>query len=386
MELCVGIDIGNAKTEIAYMEDGNLVFVRQPSVVNRLSMKPDANDNSPDFLMDNLFDNLTVQTFSKGLDHDGLFFIGKRALSSPDTVLNMPISVGSKSLSDIPILMSLSMLSGIGLKRHFKTTNKVPKTLTVKVKMATAIPSSEYTKDAARHLENRFLGEHTINMFFGDHNVLVTIEVTDCKVTEEGKTAMLAFLNSDASILRHYNEAYDKKLVPEDFSDALSLHADIGDGTSEIVYTNGYNPVQGGSEGLRVGVGHATKTAIELYKKVLSNNTGDISRQHFMQLLQKKNEKAKIANEQMKNATMAQSLKILDKIKDGFATITSSEADFFFVHGGGSITFKDDLYEDLVKFASSVKAEVVWIPAEFATQMNSKGTFYLAQFLFCNKD
>lgn len=385
MKLCVGVDIGNAKTEVAFMKKGQLTFVRQPSVVSPLLTKPDSNDVPEDQLMNNIFDNLTVQTFSHGLKRDGLYVIGSKALVSPDTIHNMPISIGDKSTHDIPLLTSLSLLSAIALDEYYSSTKKLPKTLAVEVKMATAIPSSEFTKDAAKKLESRFLGSHQINLYVGDSNVLVSLEITHCKVTEEGKTAMLAFLNSDAAILANYNETYDKDLTPGDFSEALSLHVDIGDGTSEIVYTNGFNPVQGASEGLRVGVGHATENAISLYKKELGNSIGEISRQHFMKVLTGKSEKAKIANQQMEKATAAQAQKILNAITEGFANITSSNADYFFVHGGGSITFKEDLYDDLVEFANKVRAEVVWIPAEYASTMNSKGTYYLASILFAEK-
>lgn len=333
--------------------------------------------------MNSLFDNLTVQTFSNGINQDGLYFIGNKALLSPDGIRNMPISNGAKSEHDIPLLTSLSMLAGIGLKQFYRQTEKLPKTLSLNVKMATAIPSSEYSKSSAKRLEERFSGEHTINLFVGESTVLVTINITHCKVTEEGKTSMLAFLNSDSSILRHYNDEYSKNMTPADFSEALSLHADIGDGTSEIVYTKGFNPVPNGSKGLRVGVGHATKNAINLYKEALGGKVGEITRQHFMVALNGKTEKAKIAREQMEKATKTQAFKILDSISEGFADITSSTADYFFVHGGGSIIFKKDLYEELIKFANQVHSEVVWIPEEHATTMNSKGTFYLAQYLFC---
>lgn len=386
MELCVGIDIGNAKTEVAYMKKGELKFVRQPSVVSYLSSKPEANDREEEMIMNDLFDNLTVQTFSNGLKQDGLYYVGNKALTTPESIRNMSIQLGSKSKHDIPLLASFSILAGIGLKEYYESNKKLPSRLTLKVKMATAIPSSEYSKESSERLEARFLGEHSINMFVGNKTVIVELEVTHCKVTEEGRTSMLAFINSDPAILSQYNDTYSKNLTPADFSEAMSLHADIGDGTSEIVYTKGFNPVPGASEGMRVGVGHATEEAINLYKKELGSNVGEITRQHFMETLSGKNEKAKIAREQMKKATIAQSQKIMDKIASGYAKLTNSNADYFFVHGGGSIIFKEDLYEELVSFAATVKGEVVWIPSEFATQMNSKGTYYLSQFLFCKNE
>ncbi len=383
MEMCIGSDIGNAKTEIAFMGDSALEFYRQPSVISYLTSKPEASDNDEEYVMKHLLDNLSVSVFSDGLHTDGVYFVGNKALTTPENIRNMPIGIGAKSENDIPLITTLSMLSALGLQKYYREKSEIPSTLTLKIKMGTAIPSSEYTKVSAKRLEDRFTGRHTVNMFLGESTTMVNLEVTHCKVTEEGKTAMLAFANSDSSILKDYNDTYGKKLTPKDFSEAQALHADIGDGTSEIIYTDGYNPVPGGSRGVRVGVGHATENAIELYKKELGNNTGEITRQHFMKTLNGKTEKSKIAREKMKLATIGQSIKILEKIQECFGTVTSSNADYFFVHGGGSIVFKDDMYELLKKFASDVKSEVVWIPEEYATQMNSKGTYHLAKLMFC---
>ncbi|MEK6189798.1 MAG: ParM/StbA family protein [Carnobacterium alterfunditum] len=386
MEMTVGIDIGNAKTEVAYSDKGELKFVRQPSVYTYLTEKPDNNDNDEAVVMNQLFDNLLVHAISGGLRRQGQFYIGNKALDTPDNVINMPIELGSKSEHDIPLLMSFSLLAAIAAKKYYNANNEIPSSLSVEVKMATAIPSSEYNKQSAQRLESRFLGKHKVTLEIGDSSVLVLLTITHCKVTEEGKTSMLAFLNSDPSILSDYNKTYEKEATPADFSEALSLHADIGDGTSEIVFTKGFNPVTGGSRGLRVGVGHATTNAIKLYKQELGNSTGEITRQHFAQTLKGKNEKAELARDSMKRATVGQALKIMDKIIEGFASITTSSADYFFVHGGGSIAFKDDLYYELLDFASRVRGEVVWIPEQHATTMNSKGTYYLAQYLFSDNN
>ncbi|MCM3405450.1 ParM/StbA family protein [Cytobacillus oceanisediminis] len=383
MKLCCGIDIGNAKTEVAFMESNALKFVRQPSVISYLLSKPDSNDAEESSIVSNLLDNLLVHISSSALKRDGLFFVGKKALTANQNVKNMNIVLGKKSQHDIPIITSLSMLAGIALKKYYNSKTEVPNTLSLEVKMATAIPSSEYSRSNAKQLEDRFKQEHTVTIYVGTKSTVVSINIKECKVTEEGKTSMLAFVNSDEEILKHYNDTYNENAVPEDFANASALHTDIGDGTSEFVYTMGFNPVANGSFGRRVGVGHATSDAIRLYGEELGGMIGEITRQHFMSLLQGTSEKSKIAKEKMKESTFIQGQKIIEHIQEGFSEKTSSSADYFFVHGGGSIVFKDDMYEDLIDYANTVRARVVWIPAKFATSMNSKGTFYLAKHLFC---
>ncbi|MCM3227566.1 ParM/StbA family protein [Terribacillus saccharophilus] len=381
MNLITGIDIGNAKTEVAFVENGNEILLRQPSVIAEILSKPDGNDNEEKSNVEHLLDNLVVQIFSEGLDRAGMYFVGNKALQAPQNIKNMNITIGGKSEEDLPMITSLSLLAGIAIKKYYRSKGSLPKTLSVNVDLATAIPSSEYSKKSAKMLEDRFKNLHKVNVYVGDKEVLVNINVERCKVTEEGKTSMMAFLNSDNDILRHYNETYNENATVRDFEDAPSLHGDIGDGTSEFVYTKGYNPVPNGSFGERVGVGHATNDAIRLYRKEITL-VGEITRQHYMDLLKDKGEKSKIANEMMKRATGIQASKIIDQFKYGFMTYTASTAQYLFVHGGGSVVFKDDMYKPLIKLADQIKAQVVWIPEEYATSMNSRGTLYLAQLLF----
>ncbi|MFE5473878.1 hypothetical protein [Bacillus safensis] len=388
MNICCGIDIGNAKTEIAFFEKKEQpILVRQPSVISHLLSKPEGNDSEESVIIENLLDNLSVQIFSKSLSRDGMYFVGKKSLDTPQNIRNMNISIGNKSSQDIPLITSLSMLAGIGVKKYYYSNkNTIPKSLTLNVKMATAIPSSEYSKNSAKTLEDRFIGDHTVNLYVGEETVLVSIRVDQCKVTEEGKTAMLAFLKSSDDILKIYNEDYNEKATPKDFSNSSAVHADIGDGTSEIIYTQGVNPVANSSFGVRVGVGHATTEAIRLYKEELGGLIGDITRQHFMALLNQDNEKAKLAKAKMKEATFIQGQKIIESIQQGFIDKTASTADYFFVHGGGSIVFQDDMKKQLREFADQVRAKIVWIPSEFATSMNSIGTLHLAKAFFCKDE
>lgn len=386
MNYCLGIDIGNAKTEIAFMKDGKLQYVTQPSVISYLPTTPTGNDTKEEHVIENLLDNLTVNFFSSKVKKNGIYHVGGKALSFSNTIRNMPIETGNKASHDIPIITSMSMIAGIAIKDYFEKHKSLPAEIKINLKMATAIPSSEYTTERAKFLEDRFLQEHQVNLFIGIKSVLVKISVTHCKVTEEGKTSMLAFFNSDETILRNYNETYNKSAKPTDFEDALSLHADIGDGTSEFVVTDGYNPVPEGSDGMRTGVGHATTSAINMYREELGGNVGDITRQHFMSLMNRSTEKARIAREQMDRGITGQAIKIIEAIEQYFVVLTNSTADYFFVHGGGSIVFKDEMYDDLIEFAKQVHAEVVWLPEEHATHMNSKGTFYLAKAYFCENE
>ncbi|MCM3032531.1 ParM/StbA family protein [Niallia sp. MER 6] len=382
MNLCVGIDIGNAKTEMAFGSEKQLQLVRQPSVISYLPRTPESNDLPLEHIMENLMDNLIVNISSPSIKRNGDYYIGKKAMQHDGIKTNMMISLGGKSTHDLPIITSLSLVAATSVKKHYDTEGELPESLSINLKMATAIPSSEYSRQNAKTLEDRFKNKHILTLYIGEYQVLTSIKVVECKVTEEGRTSMLAFLNSDTEILQEFNEIYGENKKPADFLKARTLHSDIGDGTSEFVVIEGASPVQGLSKGKRLGVGHASDLAISLLREQI-NISDKFTRQQLQEWLGRENEKGQLARSLMKEATYGQALSILEEIQLAYQELASSDVDYAFVHGGGSITFKEDLQQELMSFAEHNHFKVVWIPEKFATTMNSRGTFYLAKMLFC---
>ena len=382
MNLCVGIDIGNAKTEMAFESEKQLQLVRQPSVISYLPRTPESNDLPLEQVMENLIDNLIVNISSPSIKRNGDYYIGKKAMQHDGIKTNMMISLGGKSTHDLPVITSLSLVAATSVKKYYDTEGELPESLSINLKMATAIPSSEYSRQNAKTLEDRFKNKHILTLYIGEYQVLTSIKVVECKVTEEGRTSMLAFLNSDNEILQDFNEIYGENKKPSDFLKARTLHSDIGDGTSEFVVIEGASPVQGFSKGKRLGVRHASDLAISLLREQI-NISDKFTRQQLQEWLGRENEKGQLARTLMKEATYGQALSILEEIQLAYQELASSDVDYAFVHGGGSITFKEDLQEELMSFAEHNHFKVVWIPEKFATTMNSRGTFYLAKMLFC---
>lgn len=382
MKKVVGIDIGNAKTEIAFEHNKEVRFERIPSVTSYLTSVPDAPDMPLSDAVNGLLENIVVYFSSKSVKQAGNYFVGKRALQSdrPKQVLNL--SLGGKSSSDVPIISSLSLVAASSIKEYYEANEELPESLQIDLKMVTAIPSSEFSSDAQSNLEKRFKGTHNLTLYVGDQQVMVTIKVSECKVTEEGKTSMLAFAYSSPDILSLYNSQYNDDKKPSDFLTARSLHTDIGDGTTEFVLIDGVNPVPGQSQGIRSGVGHASEDATKLLKSSSMNISSKFTRQAFQEWLKLDNEKGELARDYMDRAIYSQSQSILEQIQTAFQELAGSDISYLFVHGGGSVTFKDSLSEDLASFTKNNFCKLVWIPEEYASNMNSKGTFILAKNIY----
>lgn len=382
MKKVVGIDIGNAKTEIAFEHNKEVRFERIPSVTSYLTSVPDAPDMPLSDAVNGLLENIVVYFSSKSVKQAGNYFVGKRALQSdrPKQVLNL--SLGGKSSSDVPIISSLSLVAASSIKEYYEANEELPESLQIDLKMVTAIPSSEFSSDAQSNLEKRFKGTHNLTLYVGDQQVMVTIKVSECRVTEEGKTSMLAFAYSSPDILSLYNSHYNDDKKPSDFLNARSLHTDIGDGTTEFVLIDGVNPVPGQSQGIRSGVGHASEDATKLLKNSSMNISSKFTRQAFQEWLKLDNEKGDLARDYMDRAIYSQSQSILEQIQTAFQELAGSDISYLFVHGGGSVTFKDSLSEDLASFTKNNFCKLVWIPEEYASNMNSKGTFILAKNIY----
>ena len=192
------------------------------------------------------------------------------------------------------------------------------------------------------------------------------------KVTQEGIPALYALLESENEILKNYNEHYKKQAVPKDFANKRILHVDIGDGTTEYIYTVGMNPVTDVCSGEKRGVGHATEEATQLLKEEVGGFL-NLNRQQFMDIFRDPSHHLHdLAVRFMQEARYSQAQRILEDIQEKYSDIAGN-VDVIAVYGGGSIQFKEELYEELLDFANTVHCEVLWIPEKYAVDMNVNG-------------
>ncbi|MEK4384200.1 ParM/StbA family protein [Aeribacillus sp. FSL K6-2848] len=369
MKIVVANDIGNSETKMIV----NDTLIKQPSVVKRLLSKPNVMETNVEKNIANLLDELIVHVTSNAIKRSGLYFIGKRANITADKVENMNIKLGNKSKHDIPVLMTLSMLAARSVQLAYQENQELPSSISVDVSMTTAIPASEYSADQARYLEGRFTSnDHVVIVYVGETPVTVTLHFQTVKVTQEGIPALYALLERDNEILKNYNEHYKKQAVPKDFANKRILHVDIGDGTTEYIYTVGMNPVTDVCSGEKRGVGHATEEATQLLKEEVGGFL-NLNRQQFMNIfLDPSHHLHDLAVRFMQEARYSQAQRILEDIQEKYSDIAGN-VDVIAVYGGGSIQFKEELYEDLLDFANNVHCEVLWIPEKYAVDMNVNG-------------
>ena len=165
------------------------------------------------------------------------------------------------------------------------------------------------------------------------------------------------------------------------------MHNDIGSGTIEYVYTIGVNPRPNQCTGERFGVGHAIQSAIDL---MAGEREGlKINRQQFAKIIENPQEYPKdseLAINCLAEARLIQIELIQGDLEDKYNSIMNGEPKIIAVYGGGSIEFKDDMYDVLKGFADSVNAKVLWIPIQYAVNMNVRGLDILNRKMFFREE
>lgn len=379
MKLRVINDFGNSTTKTLI----NGERVDQPSVIKRIHGPEAVSENAIDKNLAKIFDELTVNISSPSLKRSGFFSVGTRANLDAIKSENMNIKLGKKSRNDIPLIMNLSITAAQAVQLSYNKNKKLPEKIDVQGTLTGAIPASEYTSDIAREFEERFTGKentpiiHVVIVYVGQQSVTVTIKYDQAKITQEGIPALYALIEAPESILSKFRELYkdDPKyssMTQRDFLSLKGLGIDIGNGTTEYIHSRGVNPVLENCHGEKRGVGHVAEEAAGLLQNELNGHL-KINRQRIDGILQdSQNNYHELAQKFMSEAQYGESNRILEDVQERFSII-GGDIDFIMVFGGGSITFEEELYPSLIEFANDVRCVILWIPEEFAVDMNLNG-------------
>lgn len=382
-------DIGNDKMKIREAENPDSRVYKIESAYRRLTKKPEVQELDLHKNVVGLLDNLVVNITSDSIKRSGLYAIGKKATNvSKSGLYNMDIELGQKHEDDFMLIGTLGFIAARTVQKEFALNGDVSKSLVTNVYMSTAIPASQHNAITANFLEKRFMeNQHIVIVFLGDRQVTVEINFEKVKVLKEGVPALYAILEGNDEMFEEFNETYDLKWTGEDFADKKIMHTDIGSGTTEYIFTNGVNPVSDRCSGERQGMGHAIAAAIELLKEERKGLS--INRQQFSKYIEQPDEYPKdseLAKRFLAETSLEQADSILDSIVSKNARDMSNETEIFAVYGGGSIEFKEEMYDELKEYAESENAKLLWIPKKYAVTMNVDGLNNLNKNLFYSKE
>lgn len=384
MKFIMGADIGNDKLKA--LEPMMETVFKMPNVYRKILKPTPSHEHNVEKNVVNLLEQMVVHISSKAIRFSGMFAVGEKALETTEGVKNMNIYSEQKHKSDLPIINTLAYIAARAVQKDF-AKNKVlsENVLEVEAFLSCAIPASQHNADTAKHLEDRFTdNNHLVIVYVGNEQVTVNITFEKVKVTKEGIPALYAIFEGHEDMFEEYKKEYNLSSVTgKDFTNAKIMHNDIGSGTIEYIYTVGVNPRPNQCTGARFGVGHAIQKAIELMAE--ERQGLKINRQQFAKMIENPQEYPKdseLAINCLAEARLIQIDLIQSDLEDKYNTTMNSEPEIIAVYGGGAIEFKSDMYDVLKDFADAVNAQVLWIPAKYAVDMNVIGLDILNKNMF----
>ncbi|GGF93519.1 ParM/StbA family protein [Paenibacillus abyssi] len=371
----VGNDNGNSEHDMII--DGKLV--QQPNVNCTVDELPWSEEQAPESFIRNLHDQLVV-TIDSPAARPGMYYVGKFALESGEILDNLQIGIDMKSDMDLPVVNTLAQIAAAAVQKAYDEEKKVPDSVEVEVDMATALPVTQHTDETSAKFEKRFTsGTHHVTVHLGIHRVAVKITFPFTKVVPEA-TPVIFTLQKDedgnwreGDIFHEFIEAngIEKKFNGSFFKDKRILHVDIGDGSTEYPITEGNKFLRQFVHGSHHGAGYAIEEALEEFNRLI--HLPDSPRQFFSDVI--KNPKHKYyarALKTLKRPLESQVRQIVQNVKRQL-TKARNEIDLICVYGGGSILMRSVLYPLLAELCAEREMKLLYIPADYAVQMNAMG-------------
>ncbi|KIL37120.1 hypothetical protein SD71_03950 [Cohnella kolymensis] len=371
----VGNDNGNSEHDLII--DGNLI--QQPNVNCTVDELPWSEEQAPESFIKNLPDQLVV-TIDSPAARPGMYYVGKFALESGEILDNLQIGIDLKSDMDLPVVNTLAQIAAAAVQKAYDEEKKIPDHIDVEVDMATALPVTQHTDATSAKFEKRFTGgSHHVTVHLGIQRVAVKIVFPFTKVVPEA-TPVIFTLQKDADgnwregdIFQDFVESYhiEKKFNGSYFKDKRILHVDIGDGSTEYPITEGNKFLRQFVYGSHHGTGYAIEEALGEFNRLI--HLPESPRQFFSDVI--KNPKHKYharAIKTLKRPMESQVRQIVQNVKRQL-TKARNEIDLICVYGGGSILMRSMLYPGLKELCAEREMQLLYIPAEYAVQLNAMG-------------
>lgn len=371
----VGNDNGNSEHDLII--DGKLI--QQPNVNCMVDELPWSEEQSPESFIKNLQDQLVV-TIDSPAARPGMYYVGKFALESGEILDNLQIGIDLKSDMDLPVVNTLAQIAAIAVQKAFEEEKKIPERIDVEADMATALPVTQHTDETSAKFEKRFMtGTHHVTVHLGIQRVTVNVAFPFAKVVPEATPVIFTLQKDgegnwrDGEIFREFMESYgiEKKFNGSYFKDKRILHVDIGDGSTEYPITEGNKFLRQFVHGSHHGAGYAIEEALDEFNRLI--HLPDSPRQFFSDVI--KNPKHKYyarAIKTLKRPLESQVKQIMQNVKRQL-TKARNEIDLICVYGGGSILMRSILHPQLAELCEERELQLLYIPAEYAVQLNAMG-------------
>ena len=247
IEIVAGIDVGNEYTKSAINKH---LFILQSQAAKRYNIMIDEkyNENQyKEFIED--IENEMDCSFTTPLVKDTTRrLFGRRALQSHQTIEQFDIMEG-KAENDLYGCLLLGTIATYALRQHYENVSqKIPGTVSVNVKLATALPINEFKKKN-KSFRERILNAgqpHLVTIHNFEVPIIVQITFTAIHVASEGEAAQYGLAAAsdnflqyiESEIKEHYGDYYADYSGRDFVTAKNTLGIDIGGGTMDIIISD----------------------------------------------------------------------------------------------------------------------------------------------------
>lgn len=377
-------DNGNGEQKIII----NGEFYRYPNTYKIMHNVRQDIDETIESAMPKLENRMEVEIKSKSLLREvgtKRYFVGKLAVETGAAGASaMNIKFVKKHEEDLPIINTLSIVATNAVKQHYKAVGELKDTETIEVEcdMSTALPVYVFDEESEKSFAERFMNNiHEVAVYVANITVNVKIKFRYVRVLREGIPALFNIIENGKGqyraddMFKEFEKEYDKENVTgKYFKEKRLLHVDCGSGTTELVFTKGYKPSVDMSTGEEFGIGQAIENAIPALRKKLHNMK--LTRQSVGEFLKDPEHDFHEVAKECLQAPKEQTANELFELINTHILSLDFQVDVIVVYGGGSILLRDVLYnklKDYYKNETLKKIEVLWVPEQYAVEMNAKG-------------
>lgn len=372
INLKVGNDNGNSEQDIII--EGEQIC--QPNVCAKTRKLPLLDEVHSGDIIKNIHDNLLV-TIDSPTATPGIYYVGNYALNSGQRVKNIEVGIDNNKIeSEIVVINTLAHIAAFAAKKAYLEDKNI-RNINVIVDMATALPISQYNKQAAKSFAAKFLNDsqHKVTVHVGPTRINVEIKFDFVKVIPEGVTATWA-LQAKNEIYEEHNNNTNENLNKDYFKNKNMLHIAIGEGTTEFPITKGIVFDPNFIKGSNNGIGIAIDKALDEFKEELG--LIHYSRQKYSEVLRDKGHKYyEIASDIVYDYVEEQANEILHHAKNEIQR-ANNEIDIIVVYGGGSILMREHLETKLKQYCERAKIKLLYIPKNYAVTLESEGLYEFA--------
>lgn len=337
-----GLDTGNGslKAWSSGMTEGYLI----PSVYSKVvEVNHHAGTAQVDYTPDEIIDNLDITYVATPAlaETNQRYFIGKQVAKGFKNDGNETAENSLKYLDKTPALIGLAALAVDAIKRN---PNK--RKIKINYDLAVALPIKDILH-AELHAK-RFQGIHNLIVHQpsgNDIDIVIEVEASFC--LPEGAAAAWGVVYDEKGRIIKYSINRDGNVVELDFKNKPLVHADLGAGTTELVYTKGIQYYHELSQPNEFG----TKKIINEIRAVWNANpenmrkqipsTDAFNRAYYDSTNFRHNALKPLADKMMVQRTEKLGTDLIN-FYDRF-TAQTEEVLPFIIYGGGAILLKDIL-------------------------------------------